>query len=420
MHSWVRELLWITFHMYFLGADPSVAFFAAEKRISVREINQRLSKMRDVSSIVPANFESVKWASEILHSGRLVSFPTETVYGLGANAASPSAILSIFKAKERPLTDPLIVHVSNLEQALQWSALSSNLTKVVRHLAGCFWPGPLTLVLPKANFVSDMITAGSNSVALRVPQHPVALALLQECNLALVAPSANKFGHVSPTSAQHVMDDLGHEGVFILDGGPCEVGIESTILKLSDTSATILRKGLISAREIAVALCHANFSFPVQDGNGAEEVKDVSLPQDCPGQLLTHYAPRLPTWQIKGREAADDLKKQLLLQGIELRKCVAIDVLRQLHFLRNEVAQYVDIADSAASVFLSPTVHDVKREVPERMALANAFLALRWAEVQENCEGILLPYLGGAESEMLQSLQDRLFRSSSGKIIILG
>lgn len=212
-------------------------------------------------------------AAELLRAGRLVAIPTETVYGLAANALDEAAVRRIFAAKGRPYSSPLIVHVASLgmasELALEWSPAASR-------LAARFWPGPLTLVVPKRNVVPDVVTAGFPTVALRMPAHPVALAVIAAAGTPLAAPSANRFTGLSPTTARHVRDSLGDAVDFVLDGGACTVGIESTVVSLSGSVPRILRPGTISRTQIEDAI------GPVDSGGGAES----------PGQHPKHYSPR--------------------------------------------------------------------------------------------------------------------------------
>ncbi len=169
---------------------------------------------------------SLQAAAELLRTGHLVAFPTETVYGLGADATNPVAVARIFEAKQRPKFDPLIVHVAELSQVEQ---VVSCFPEVARLLAGEFWPGPLTLVLPKRDVIPDLVTAGLPGVGIRIPRHPVAIELLRAAGCPVAAPSANPFGGISPTTAQHVSDGLGQKVDCIVDGGPCAVGLESTV-----------------------------------------------------------------------------------------------------------------------------------------------------------------------------------------------
>ncbi len=223
-------------------------------------------------------------AAAILQAGGLVAFPTETVYGLGANALDEQAVARVFDVKKRPRFDPLIVHVANVEGALR---LAADFPTVARRLAEKFWPGPLTLVLPKRTVVPDLVTAGCSTVALRIPDHPVAQALLRAANLPVAAPSANPFGQISPTTAEHVRAQLGQAIDLILDGGPCRVGVESTVLQLTNDVPLLLRPGGTTLEEIEAVI-------------GAVKVLaagHADLPQRglaSPGTLLQHYAPRTP------------------------------------------------------------------------------------------------------------------------------
>jgi L-threonylcarbamoyladenylate synthase len=212
-------------------------------------------------------------AADLLRSGRLVAFPTETVYGLGANALDPAAVSRIFEAKGRPLTSPLIVHVASPAQGRE---LASFWPPQAEALAQAFWPGPLTIIVPKSPRVPDVVTAGLGSVGLRVPAHPMALNLLLECGLPLAAPSANKFTQVSPTTAEHVRAGLGDAVDLVLDGGPCAVGIESTVISFAGPTPRILRPGGIDRNSIEAVI------GPVDAGAGAES----------PGQHAKHYSPR--------------------------------------------------------------------------------------------------------------------------------
>ncbi|MDB4908986.1 MAG: hypothetical protein JWO05_3770 [Gemmatimonadetes bacterium] len=220
-------------------------------------------------------------ATEVLRHGGLVAFPTETVYGLGAHALDTAAVERIYEAKGRPAWNPLIVHVANAGAA---RALTASWPREAELLAVHFWPGPLTLVLPRDPAVPDIVTAGLDSVGVRVPSHPVALALLRACGLPLAAPSANRSNELSPTTAQHVVKSLGSAVELVLDGGATSVGIESTVLDLRDPAhPVVLRPGAVSAADIAELL-----GVPVLRAGGAEG--DVARPS--PGMTERHYSPR--------------------------------------------------------------------------------------------------------------------------------
>jgi L-threonylcarbamoyladenylate synthase len=215
----------------------------------------------------------------LLHGAGLVAFPTETVYGLGADALNPRAVARIFEAKNRPTFDPLIVHVAGIDDALE---LVVSLPDDARRLAERFWPGPLTLVLEKRSLVPDIVTAGQSTVAVRVPAHPIALELLMRSQIPIAAPSANRFGSVSPTRAEHVEEQLGDAVDVILDGGPCSVGVESTIISLAHGRPLLLRPGGTALEDIEAIVGRV-------EAPGPEEMRSAS-----PGRLSKHYATRTP------------------------------------------------------------------------------------------------------------------------------
>ena len=222
----------------------------------------------------------VETAAEALRAGKLVALPTETVYGLGADATSDEAVAAIFEAKERPRFNPLIVHVLDVEQGRKYGEFN----RLALKLADAFLPGALTLVVPRVEdcAVSHLATAGLDTLALRMPAHPVARALLRAARIPIAAPSANKSGRVSPTTADHVREQLGGEVEIILDGGPCSVGIESTIVACIGDDPVLLRPGGISREEIETAI--------------GRRLRDPETPSGdaptAPGQLESHYAPR--------------------------------------------------------------------------------------------------------------------------------
>jgi L-threonylcarbamoyladenylate synthase len=216
-----------------------------------------------------------------------VAFPTETVYGLGADATNAAAVRRIFAAKGRPATNPLIVHVADLDTAMRFAA---TWTDVAQTLAAVWWPGPLTLVLPKHPSIVDEATAGLPTVGLRVPDHPLALELLRAFGGPVAAPSANRSNRVSPTTAQHVHDELGDVVDLILDGGPCTVGIESTVLDLTRDKPVILRPGGVSQKQIERLI------GPVDVSRG---IVGSSVPATSPGQQRVHYSPKTPTFRFE-------------------------------------------------------------------------------------------------------------------------
>ena len=218
-----------------------------------------------------------------LRQGELVAVPTETVYGLAANALDAKACAKIFRAKGRPTKDPLIVHLGAVEQVNVVAVPNAAADRLIK----AFWPGPLTLILPKRDVVPEIVTAGRNSVAIRMPRHPVFRRLAKITSLPLAAPSANPFGYISPTTAKHVAANLGAKIGYILDGGPAEIGLESTIVDLRDPARPkLLRPGAISAAELSVALGRT-----VAQGRRHQPDTEAQL---APGQMLRHYSPRTP------------------------------------------------------------------------------------------------------------------------------
>jgi L-threonylcarbamoyladenylate synthase len=223
---------------------------------------------------------SLSEAGAMLRAGKLVAFPTETVYGLGANGLDSAAVRRIYEAKGRPSTNPVILHVATLDQA---KALSSDWPPVADVLAAMFWPGPLTLIVPKAAHVPDIVTAGLPGVAIRIPSHPLALALLRSAGVPIAAPSANASGGVSPTTAAHVLKSLDGRIDGLLDGGPTAKGLESTVLDLTSPPAILRRPGPVSQRQLESVMGPLLSDMSAHDG---------SLPMQSPGQMVSHYAPR--------------------------------------------------------------------------------------------------------------------------------
>lgn len=230
------------------------------------------------SKVLPGNHpDSIRLAAEIIRSGGLVAFPTETVYGLGCDALNSGAAAKVFEAKQRPTFDPLIVHLADRSMV---EMVVKCVPPLAHRLMDAFWPGPLTLILPKQPAVPDLVTAGLSTVAIRMPAHPVAQALLREVRRPIAAPSANPFGYVSPTTAQHVSDGLGDRVDLILDGGPCPVGVESTILALTGDRAELLRPGSLTLEAIQAVI------GPVDRARSSDETMRM------PGQSARHYATR--------------------------------------------------------------------------------------------------------------------------------
>lgn len=229
-------------------------------------------------------------AIEILKAGGLVAVPTETVYGLAGNGVDAAVVSQIFEVKNRPTFDPMILHFPDLESM---EPFVKDIPAFGMSLANEFWPGPMTLLLEKTDLVPDIVTAGSYKVAVRVSSHPMLLSLLQSISFPLAAPSANPFGYISPTTAQHVDDQLGDKIAYILDGGPCEVGLESTIVDVTMETPTVLRKGGVTIEDIIGVI-------------GSVTVKDTSTSQpSAPGMLHSHYSPRTPFYVIDKKNSLD-------------------------------------------------------------------------------------------------------------------
>jgi L-threonylcarbamoyladenylate synthase len=226
--------------------------------------------------------EAIARAAEVLRSGRLVAFPTETVYGLGANALDAAAVARIFAAKERPAANPVIVHVPD---AAAVRSLVTAWPESAERLAARFWPGPLTLILPRSTAIPDIVTAGGPTVAIRVPAHPVARALLEQAGVPIAAPSANRASRLSPTLAAHVLGDLDGRIDLLLDGGPTSGGVESTVLDLSGATPCLLRPGLVSPAQLEAVVGPVTRRATI--GSGTD-------PLPSPGMMARHYAPQTP------------------------------------------------------------------------------------------------------------------------------
>ena len=249
------------------------------------------TRVLQVNPIEPEE-DAIRRAAAVIRRGGLVAFPTETVYGLGADALNPEAVARIFTAKERPPNDPIIVHIADIEDL---TLVARDPPEVAHRLAEAFWPGPLTLVLPRAEAVPPIVTAGLETVAVRMPSHPVALALIRASGTPIAAPSANLFGRPSPTTALHVLEDLGERVDLILDGGTTPIGVESTVLDLSSEKPTILRPGGTSREALRAILGEVEVArkIPLE----GEKLKS-------PGLMRRHYAPRAELLLFLGPEEA--------------------------------------------------------------------------------------------------------------------
>jgi L-threonylcarbamoyladenylate synthase len=239
--------------------------------------------------------KDIALAAKLLKHGKLVAIPTETVYGLAGNALDEQAVLSIFKTKERPFFDPLIIHVHSKEAVAKYAELQDDRLKL---LAEKFWPGPLTLLLPKKNIIPSIVSSGLPQVAVRVPAHLLTLELLEKLDLPLAAPSANPFGYISPTRPEHVNRQLGNKIEYILDGGDCKIGIESTIVGIEDNIVCVYRLGGLAVEAIEKITGRVRLSI------------NLSGDPTAPGQLKNHYAPSKPLFIGDISSIAEDMRKQ--------------------------------------------------------------------------------------------------------------
>ena len=286
--------------------------------------------------------EATTKAVSVLRAGGLIALPTETVYGLGADAANAQAVAHIFALKGRPASHPLIVHIANAAALDRWAV---DIPDAARRLAAAFWPGPLTLILQRRPEVSDLVTGGQDSVGLRVPAHPLALAVLAEFGGGIAAPSANRYGRVSATTAEHVRDEFGTAIDYILDGGACRVGIESTIVSLIGAEPVVLRPGAITASALAEVL-----GQPLRLPDG-----QCAVPR-APGSDAAHYAPATPA------RCVDSAELMQVLQTGQVSGVIAL-----LHHSK--------LSDAVAE-------HVVARQMPAQAeAYARQLYAyLRWAD----------------------------------------
>ena len=273
-------------------------------------------------------------AAALIRDGELVAVPTETVYGLAANALDPVAVRAIFEAKGRPFIDPLIVHVADPAMVSTLAGEAPGLEK----LAAAFWPGPLTVILRKKEIVPDLVTAGEPTVAIRIPAHPVMRELIRRAGVPLAAPSANPFGYVSPTTAEHVRDSMGGRIANILDGGPCPHGVESTIVNLTDPEGPrILRPGPVTAEAISAVL-----GVPVLRASSHMETKGAQL---SPGMLARHYSPDTPVRLFEGEPVVRSVDGRMATVRIARPKG------RAPHADEYWFSESGDLAEAARSLF---------------------------------------------------------------------
>jgi len=354
-----------------------------------------------------------------LRNGDLVAFPTETVYGLGCHALDPDAVQKVFAAKERPLTDPLIVHVTETSDAQRlWNAdENSEEGRALQALCDNFWPGPLTLVAKAAKNVPQILMANTGYVACRSPSHSIARSLIDKAMVPIAAPSANKFGHVSPTRAHHVYDDLLHEDVWIVDPkekqdsasstSVCDVGVESTVAKITCENGdgigkiVVLRQGAVSVIDFEEVLAKAGLdkSFAVEaaiDKTTADHVATVA-----PGQTVRHYAPHIPSFILsEERYGSSELSEE---DKKSLASMVIIDYGQRLSSWKQYALAYRELSASNNSA----------------EGAKGVFETLRWAELVEGATKIIFPEISssGSVDALTLALKDRLTRAASGVVI---
>ena len=373
-----------------------------------------------LASIIPTplTLSDERQSAFLFQSDELVAFPTETVYGLGGNALSAKAVSKIFETKGRPHSSPLIVHVLDIKDALPLTVYQSSPSApsfpLFKCLTSSFWPGPLTVIVPSSPLVPPLVHSNSGFVALRSPQHPISRSVLSAAGVPIAAPSANRFGHVSPTRARHVLDDLGEHRIWVVDGeGDCAagaataatergegfVGIESTVLQLSTDgkSATLLRHGAITESMIKQS---------ISAGGLGSQVSVLSPPKPAagdraapsPGQTSTHYAPDVPAFLV-----SSDLGKAPPLPEArpELRSSVVVDFGRRLEAMSSEALAYRDLSPGGSLA----------------EAFRNTFDHLRWAEGVPGARAVLLPDLRelAEGNELARALEDKLRRAASGR-----
>jgi tRNA threonylcarbamoyl adenosine modification protein (Sua5/YciO/YrdC/YwlC family) len=343
--------------------------------------------------ILPPTPEAIQAAAQALKNGQLVGMPTETVYGLAAAIHQEAALEAVFAYKQRPFEDPLIVHVLTASDAFGLWNLNAKTRALIAALLEAFWPGPLTIVAQAHDKVSRLVRGGGDAVGVRSPAHPVARALIETTGMPLAAPSANLFGHVSPTRAQHVADDFYDRPLLILDGDRSTIGIESTVIKLDDDGhLRLLRHGAIGEADILAVLKNKGLSAGFSSKVPGQTPKRV----EGPGQYLRHYAPHTPAWMLS--------LSTTMPEGYTVREILPLSAVACLDFAqrfaarRQDFHSYQDLAEGGAIEAVAQTL----------------FQQLRASENQAGHQLILLPELDPHRPEQ-QAVYDRIFRACEGK-----
>jgi L-threonylcarbamoyladenylate synthase len=349
-----------------------------------------METMTDVIRVDPVSPDpaALAEAAECLRRGGLVAFPTETVYGLGVHALDRVAVRRLFEAKGRPANDPLIVHIDAIERM---EPLVAQLPEAARQLAARFWPGPLTLVLPRSGRVPDEVTAGLHTVAVRVPAHPVARALLTAAGVPVAAPSANLFSRPSPTRASHVLDDLSGRIDLVIDGGPTQVGVESTVLDLAGDVPTILRPGAVSLDMLRAIL-------PRVEQRSGDTPASGALPS--PGLLERHYSPRAPLTVYDGSDAVARLLRDA---------CASIAQGQRIGIMAAEEDR--PALASIERLAPRPTIVDLGSERDHATVASRLYAALRQLDAS-GVDRILARGFPGDDG-LATAIRDRLRRASA-------
>ncbi len=299
-----------------------------------------------------------------LQNGEVVAIPTETVYGLAADATNESALRQIYAIKARPADNPLIVHIGSYNQVLDWT---NEFSPLAQKLANAFWPGPFTLVLPAKASVSNILRAGEPTVALRVPNHPLALQLLQQSGLSLAAPSANKYTQLSPTSAAHVAIGLG-DAVPVLDGGACKVGVESTIVSVHSDDWQLLRHGMITEAQVA----------NIAGKPALRNIVNLALPK-APGQHMLHYSPRTPTLLFKDKITINSALEKFAKENIT---CAAL-VIGKENINNKENTIYLSNKPKAVAEALYDALHRLDALSADRILVKMPPNNTEWATITD-------------------------------------
>lgn len=349
-----------------------------------------MAEQRQAIIIAPTE-DGIAEACAALRAGKLVGLPTETVYGLAAAIDRPQALDQIYAYKRRPYEDPLIVHVIGIEDALGLWQCDSKVKAMLECLASTFWPGPLTIIAKANEDVPLRVRGGGDSVGVRAPRHPVARRLLESVQVPLAAPSANLFGHVSPTIAQHVADDFADRELLILDGDQSALGIESTVIKVEDGKIQLLRHGYIQSAAIEACLAEHGFAVELIAKTPGTSPKKIQ----SPGQYLKHYAPLKPAWMLLPDRPSESVGRWL---EVSLSRVACLDFGAKFTDAAGLFGYYEDLSPVANLDALSHVL----------------FRRLRQMEQKDSVDAILLPFLNAKKPEE-QALYDRIYRACEGR-----